>query len=638
MEIAPEGHESGDWELLKARYEQIWVRLLLSEGGPQADRTAVEEHICRAARAEKKALDIQGVDQSSANRGMDDLRWDRLVYWFLCQPPGWQRDAQRAIAELLENNRKLQFTPGQIAALTYQGRLQVLQSHTQEAMESLQAAVDLSETLIREMDVTGPGGANIRNTYHSAYDLLAKLQIQAGRLESAFATLGRLQQLDSLNSASPGFSGNSRLKKIANLRGEVKGLRAKLSARQSAGTDVKPIEHLLADSKSSFYSTLTQLRRSEPQYEKMLAIRPVNFSKLQAFIPSDTVVVQYFPADDGLYLFVATSTTLKIRKVEVSATVLQQAVLDFRKAAVSDFISALGGSTGTAISWKEDGSVYYHQTIAPLKLVLFRLHAWLIEPIEADLAGKKVVAFIPTGMLDYLPLQALARPTAEGGAEFLIERKQCVTLLKSSDLDQLARPAASGTGGLLALADPDGSLPAADAEVAAITRGFPASQSFVREQASRDKLTSMPAGLSYLHLATHGSLDPRDPNSSYLLLAGNQEQSRLSVAQIYDLKLKGTRLVTLSACQTALGESDPGSELTTLADAFSVAGTSSVVASLWSVSDASTAQLMTEFYSQLKAGGSLAGSLQAAQIKLIRNPATNHPFYWAPFELIGDWR
>lgn len=121
-------------------------------------------------------------------------------------------------------------------------------------------------------------------------------------------------------------------------------------------------------------------------------------------------------------------------------------------------------------------------------------------------------------------------------------------------------------------------------------------------------------------------------------MAGQADSSRLLVPQIYELKLAGVRLVTLSACQTALGEREPGSELQTLADAFAVAGTNSVVASFWSVADDSTRTLMVEFYKQLKEGKPLALALNGAQLSLLKNPKFSHPFYWAPFVLIGDWR
>ncbi|MBT9585926.1 CHAT domain-containing protein [bacterium] len=115
-------------------------------------------------------------------------------------------------------------------------------------------------------------------------------------------------------------------------------------------------------------------------------------------------------------------------------------------------------------------------------------------------------------------------------------------------------------------------------------------------------------------------------------------QGRLSVSDIYALTLPGVRLVTLSACQTALAQRDPGSEVASLADAFEVAGAGSVIATLWSVDDEATHQLMLSLYGQIKQGKSLAQALRKAQLELLSHGRHRAPFFWAAFSLYGDWR
>lgn len=98
-------------------------------------------------------------------------------------------------------------------------------------------------------------------------------------------------------------------------------------------------------------------------------------------------------------------------------------------------------------------------------------------------------------------------------------------------------------------------------------------------------------------------------------------------------------LVTLSACQTALGKEMGGEGLVGLARAFQFAGARSVLASLWSVSDRSTTELMKRFYSRLEAGESKDAALREAQRALLREGGPkSSPFHWAAFQLIGDWR
>jgi CHAT domain-containing protein len=138
-----------------------------------------------------------------------------------------------------------------------------------------------------------------------------------------------------------------------------------------------------------------------------------------------------------------------------------------------------------------------------------------------------------------------------------------------------------------------------------------------------------------IHLATHGVLDAERPERSYLLMAGTDEASqRLSVVEIPSLSLAPDGLAVLSACETALGEQVPGAALITLAAAFSQAGAQSIIASLWKVNDATTRDFMVTFYRTLESAGRVE-ALQRAQLTILRNPATAHPYYWAAFILIG---
>lgn len=139
---------------------------------------------------------------------------------------------------------------------------------------------------------------------------------------------------------------------------------------------------------------------------------------------------------------------------------------------------------------------------------------------------------------------------------------------------------------------------------------------------------------SDLHLATHGVLDRRHPERSYLAMAGTDDaSSRLDIGEIAGLSLQDG-FVILSACETAVGEQVPGAALITLASAFSQAGAQSIVATLWKVEDEATRVLMVEFHRSVPTLGRAAG-LQQAQGRLLADAAKAHPFYWAGFVLIG---
>ncbi len=149
----------------------------------------------------------------------------------------------------------------------------------------------------------------------------------------------------------------------------------------------------------------------------------------------------------------------------------------------------------------------------------------------------------------------------------------------------------------------------------------------------------------YRHVlfATHGWLDDKHPELTGILLSLVDEQKReqnglLRLGEVYNLKLQAD-LVTLSACQTALGKDVRGEGLVGLTRGFMYAGAARVVASLWQVEEEGTKELMIRFYrGMLKQRLRPAAALRQAQISMLRQPAWRSPYYWSAFILQGEWR
>ena len=140
-------------------------------------------------------------------------------------------------------------------------------------------------------------------------------------------------------------------------------------------------------------------------------------------------------------------------------------------------------------------------------------------------------------------------------------------------------------------------------------------------------------------------LDERLPLNSALVLAPSpagagqpSDNGLLQVWEIFEGKTGNLDLVTLSASDTALGEGFGGEGLLGLTRAFQYAGARSVVASLWSIPDASTSRLMVGFYRYLRQGRSKDEALRAVQIDAIGSGSFAHPLHWAAFQLFGDPR
>lgn len=461
--------------------------------------------------------------------------------------------------------------------------------------------------------------------YDRAFALQTKLQADKGDAAAALASLAQQGQLNTtagLGSSSAASPTREVQQKRTRLRALEQEETAEATLPQEAAKPVEA-EGLIASNKSEFVSKARELRESHPQYASLLFVDPVEFSKLQKKIPAGTLVLQYFPTEENLYIFGVTSQDYFIQSRAVKEADLSKLVRRYR--------SVVGRTPPPPISWKDDGSRGYEYA-----QVFYQLHEILLDPVEKEIEAAQTVAIVPSGYLHYLPFAGLARPTASG-AEFLVQRKEVAMLSKASDLALLGDPGKTRSS-LVAFGNPDGTLPGAELEVEDLEGVFPGASVALRDKATESRLRQESGKAGYLHLATHGTLDSRNPNASYITMARDAGgDDRLHPAEIFELPLSGTRLVTMSACSTALGSSNPGGEVTSLAEAFWVAGAPSVVASLWKVSDDSTRALMRDFYGKINNGETLASSLRQAQLQQL-DSEFSHPYYWAPFVLLGDWR
>jgi CHAT domain-containing protein len=160
-----------------------------------------------------------------------------------------------------------------------------------------------------------------------------------------------------------------------------------------------------------------------------------------------------------------------------------------------------------------------------------------------------------------------------------------------------------------------------------------------RATATGDELS----GYRIVHFATHGLLNSEHPELSGIVLSlvderGQPQDGFLRLHEIFNLRLPA-ELVVLSACQTALGKEVKGEGLVGLTRGFMYAGAARVVASLWQVDDAATAELMKRFYRRmLKDGMRPAAALRAAQIEMWKKKHWQSPFYWGGFTLQGEWK
>jgi CHAT domain-containing protein len=167
---------------------------------------------------------------------------------------------------------------------------------------------------------------------------------------------------------------------------------------------------------------------------------------------------------------------------------------------------------------------------------------------------------------------------------------------------------------------------------------------YLRAEATEEHAKALSKDVRYIHFATHGFLDERLPLNSGLVLSIpprlqiGRDNGLLQAWEVLEQLRIDADLVTLSGCNTALGQELAGEGLVGLVRAFQYAGAHSVLASLWSVDDRRTSLLMERFYRELRDGKTKDEALRAAQVGLLRSPHSTRPFYWAGFVLNGDWR
>jgi CHAT domain-containing protein len=266
-----------------------------------------------------------------------------------------------------------------------------------------------------------------------------------------------------------------------------------------------------------------------------------------------------------------------------------------------------------------------------------KLYDLLVRPLGVT-AGESLV-IVPHDALHYLPFQALR--DSDG---YFIEKSALSYVTSASALAALLRTKKSKAGHLLAFGNPDlgnpeYALPGAQREVDAIKVLFPDQETYFQKEATKQRLLSSAPGASVVHVAAHAEVDALDPLYSRIFMARDaSDRGTLEAREIYPLNLRDVSLVTLSACETGLGKVSAGDEIWGFTRSFLSAGAPALLVSLWPVADESTEQLMKVFYGNLVGKYDARESLRLAQLDVMRDPRFSHPYFWAPFDLIGNWR
>ncbi|HRI78020.1 MAG TPA: CHAT domain-containing protein, partial [Cyclobacteriaceae bacterium] len=393
----------------------------------------------------------------------------------------------------------------------------------------------------------------------------------------------------------------------------------------------------------------TEMAAYSPAYSALSNPRSLPpWSEVKKSLDAKTAIVSYTLTDSAKYILIGNSSKLILKEIPPK----------------TDLDKMVRGYVNQ-IKFQGPG----------VRAAAIQLTEILWTPVEAALTefgGIENVIIIPDGPLNYLPFESL------GKDHYLIEKYTIHYQLSGALLSNTAQNKTKNKPSFIALApvfadketnfvnkscerfvkmahkadttsrafsltgDYIAPLPATETEVEQINqihidKGI-FTKYFTREAAREELIKKGELNdFDYIHFATHGFVNAQYPELSGLLLtqdANSAEDGILYTGEILGLNLKAD-LVTLSACETALGKKVAGEGVRGLTTAFLFAGAKSVVASLWKVADESTSILMIAFYTELLSGKDKASALRAAKLTLINGGKYYHPFYWAPFVQIG---
>ena len=374
---------------------------------------------------------------------------------------------------------------------------------------------------------------------------------------------------------------------------------AQLAAQQTIGQRVLNVEQQIT---AAWHSLLVR----NADYAQDAALWQIRTEPIQPYLDPDTTLLEFFALRDQLVVFVVNQDD--IHAVHLPATMpqtqqlLQLLWLNLRA------VPASQSARRQSLSGNAQG-------------ILGKLYQQLIAPVADRLNGRQKLIIVPHGPLHYLPCHALF-----DGSDYLLSRHE-ISYLPSASMLKYCQTAVRAPGGLLALGySGNGRLPNAPHEAQTIAQTW-AGTALLEQDATLETLRRCAANYRVLHLATHGEFRPDNPLFSGLALANGW----LTTLDIFNLRLQAS-LVTLSACQTGRSLVGGGDELLGLMRAFLAAGAASLVSTFWPVEDAITADLMQRFYQALADGATKGAALRQAQLPYI----DQHPFFWAPFFLVGD--
>ena len=508
------------------------------------------------------------------------------------------------------------------------GRLRRLQGNGEEARVLLEAAIDEIERLRGTVTHESMRASFLLDKI-GAYEELLRLHLSRGaesNARQAFAVAERAKSralIDLLTGVAkePAHpTDNALQERIENLQADLN-----TTYNQLLGTGQSELVAPLPDLRGravELEEEISQLRlRAVPATSDPFATSTP--SDTWEDMPADVALLAYHVIGDEIIAFVGARDSLRVVRncgsVTMATQLLQQLEVQWDRLGVGQEFAKQHMALLERLTRQVLASLY-GELVAPLRPLLDAVAG--ANTVEDG--GPQKIAIVPHGLLHQVPFHALF-----DGERYLIERFEISYAPSAKVFSLCQRQASRGLDKALALSVADPLIPAVAEEARAVARHLPGAEVLTDRQATLSALREKAPDCGVLHLACHGMF--RADNSMFSAL--KLHDGWLTAADVIELDLGGA-LVTLSACESARNQVLAGDELVGLVRGFLGAGAATLVATLWLVQDDTTSWLMEKWYAQLRTGVERAAALRNAQLAL--KEKLPHPYYWAPFVLIGQ--
>ena len=385
--------------------------------------------------------------------------------------------------------------------------------------------------------------------------------------------------------------------------------------------DRKTLLNLLTEKELSFNRVCQKLRTDDPGSASLVEISPLTAEEIKQTLDKDTCFLELFQGEDVLNIFVVTSESIDVVQIDFptaeAQTNLQQLLTDLRSDATRDVRS--------------------HDYIRLVRQPLAFLYDHLIRPLFPYLRGCRRLIISPHLFWHYLPFQALFDHEKK---EFLCDQYEIGYSPSASILQLCQKKNLLKKNTAIIFSRNNGDLPYVNQEGDLLAGAFyPSGELFIGENAHLDQLKNIHKPADIIHFACHGYFDQEQPFLSGIDIPPSYKEERGTfLFDFFNLNLDSS-LITLSACDSGLSHFTSADELIGLSRGLFYAGTAATMLSLWQVADKSTCLLMENFYwHYVKNNRSKTESLKLAMQSVRENPDLSHPYYWAPFVVMGDWR